>query len=152
MKLQKLVYYTRAWSLTLLNTEPFPEQLEAWEKWPAVKRLRAAGKFDDLLDSNKYECDMSLFNEVQVALFQEVRDNYGNLSAEKLSDMTHSEQPRQEAKNSGLRNKDISKETVKKYYKLQLKYAPKIDIAYLDEVSDIAEARKYVKAGKLKFS
>ena len=39
LKLQKLVYYAQAWSLSLDKTPLFDEKIEAWPNGPVVKDL-----------------------------------------------------------------------------------------------------------------
>src|SRR5258706_11347865 len=39
MKLQKLVYYSQAWSLVWDDNPLFPEEIEAWPKGPVVPAL-----------------------------------------------------------------------------------------------------------------
>src|SRR5262249_57987509 len=47
MKLQKLVYYSQAWSIVWDDDELFPEELEAWKNGPVVRDLWEAhrGRF-----------------------------------------------------------------------------------------------------------
>jgi uncharacterized phage-associated protein len=42
MKLQKLVYYSQAWSVVWDERPLFPEKIEAWANGPVVRDLPAA--------------------------------------------------------------------------------------------------------------
>src|SRR5436305_14795852 len=44
MKLQKLVYYSQAWSLVWDEAPLFPERIEAWANGPVVRALYDAHK------------------------------------------------------------------------------------------------------------
>lgn len=94
MKLQKLVYYSQAWSLVWDELELFPEPIEAWRNGPVVPALYEShkgifkvnqtvinrGSSDRLLKVNKETVDIVL-------------SFYGDKSAQWLSDLTHVEDP-----------------------------------------------------------
>jgi uncharacterized phage-associated protein len=97
MKLQKLVYYSQAWSLVWDETPLFEEQIEAWANGPVVRELYDIhrGKFkvyewpegnpDELTRSEKRTVD-------RVLAF------YGKMSSQELSNLTHQERPWREAR------------------------------------------------------
>lgn len=92
MKLQKLVYYSQAWSLVWEERELFPEAIEAWANGPVVRELydQHRGKFrvsswdaghaDALVDQERETIDAVL-------------EHYGDKTAQELSDLTHREEP-----------------------------------------------------------
>lgn len=92
MKLQKLVYYSQAWSLVWDETPLFQENIEAWANGPVVR---------DLFD---YHRGMYEISEIPIGnprlLDQEQRDTvdaileyYGHRPAQWLIDLTHMEEP-----------------------------------------------------------
>ena len=99
MKLQKLVYYSQAWSLVWDDKPLFNEKIEAWANGPVVRALydKHRGVFEvkkDLFESleNKH------LNSDQKETIDAVLGFYGDKSAQWLSDQTHSEEPWQSAR------------------------------------------------------
>lgn len=95
MKLQKLVHYSQAWSIAWGHGPLFQEPIEAWDQGPVVRPLWEArrgayhvhfadlaqlGRPDSLSDDQRDDVDAVL----QV---------YAQFTPEKLSDMTHQEEP-----------------------------------------------------------
>lgn len=92
MKLQKLVYYSQAWSLVWDKRPLFGEPIEAWANGPVVRDL--------------YECHRGQFevrswpwghpehlDSTARSTVDAVLDFYGEKSAHWLSDLTHRERP-----------------------------------------------------------
>lgn len=122
MKLQKLVYYSQAWSLVWDDEPLFNEPIEAWMSGPVVRslyeihrgsftvsqfHLQQYRKTNELTDSQKETVDSVL-------------QGYGEKSAQWLSDLTHSEPPWKEAR-IGLSENErgdnvISLATMSEYY------------------------------------
>jgi len=94
MKLQKLVYYSQAWSLVWDEKPLFDEQIEAWANGPVIRELYNEHKgmflIDTVLFQNK---EKHTLNEEQRDTINEVLKAYSGKSAQWLSDQTHSEQP-----------------------------------------------------------
>lgn len=97
MKLQKLVYYSQAWSLVWDSKALFNDRIEAWASGPVVPNLYDAhkGKFEiESLDKGQpdklegYEKDT----------INAVLGFYGEKSAQWLSDLSHMEKPWKEAR------------------------------------------------------
>jgi uncharacterized phage-associated protein len=97
MKLQKLVYYSQAWSLVWDDRALFREPIEAWANGPVVRELydRHRGRFElrewpwgnaDVLDAEARET------------VDAVLGYYGPRNAQWLSDLTHHEAPWREAR------------------------------------------------------
>ena len=97
MKLQKLVYYSQAWSLVWDEKPIFEEKIEAWASGPVVRELydmhRGIFQISSLdkgsIDNLKPE---------EKATIDAVLEAYGKKSAQWLSDLTHMEQPWNEAR------------------------------------------------------
>jgi uncharacterized phage-associated protein len=119
MKLQKLVYYSQAWSLVWDDRPLFPERIQAWANGPVVRELyeRHRGQFDvrawpqgdpDALDADARET------------VDAVLDYYGPKTAQWLSDLTHREDPWKHARRGipeGERGtREISLEAMMDYY------------------------------------
>lgn len=94
MKLQKLVYYSQAWSLVWRERPLFEEQIEAWSGGPVVPALysRHRGQFivgpAIVADGNPRNLDQSEQSSITAVL-----DFYGKHTAQWLSDLTHLERP-----------------------------------------------------------
>lgn len=74
MKLQKLVYYSQAWSLVWDEEPLFPEAIEAWANGPGRLTETQRGTIDNVL---KF---------------------YGERTSQWLSDLTHQEAPWKDAR------------------------------------------------------
>lgn len=97
MKLQKLVYYSQAWSLVWDEKLLFEDQIQAWSNGPVVPVLyeKHRGMFSvcDWPDSNFAALDANETETIDAVL-----DAYASLNAQALSDMTHREAPWREAR------------------------------------------------------
>ena len=92
MKLQKLVYYSQAWSLVWDGEPLFQDRIEAWRDGPVVRELWNVhrGKFVlDAIDGG----DADALGEEQRATVDQVLASYGKLDGATLSRMTHDERP-----------------------------------------------------------
>ncbi len=119
MKLQKLVYYSQAWSLVWDEKPLFKEDIEAWANGPVVRDLfnyhRGQFKISSVLTGNS-----DLLNKEQKETIDAVLEFYGNKSSQWLSDLTHMEDPWKITR-SGIPefqrgNRVISLETLAEYY------------------------------------
>ena len=110
MKLQKLCYYSQAWSLAWGETL-FNEDFEHWVNGPVCRELfnEYQGKFsiasddinDILLDSNHP------LTEEQINTIDKVIEAYGKYSGAQLSELTHKETPWKDTKYNQIINKEI---------------------------------------------
>ncbi len=97
MKLQKLVYYSQAWSLVWDENPLFPERIEAWASGPVVPDLfrHHKGKFDvDSWPKGKAK-HLKKFEQETI---DAVLGFYGDKPSQWLSDLTHAEAPWKEAR------------------------------------------------------
>ncbi|AIQ99034.1 DUF4065 domain-containing protein [Pluralibacter gergoviae] len=99
MKLQKLVYYSQAWSLVWDEEEIFPDDFEAWANGPVNKRLynKHRGMFK-VSASDFSDGDISNLSEDHIETIDKVLDFYGDKTAQWLSNLTHKEAPWLEAR------------------------------------------------------
>ena len=120
MKLQKLVYYTQAWSLVWDDRPLFPDRIEAWANGPVSPALYRwhQGRFSvgpDPLPGNSAAID-----EIGRETVDAVLKFYGDKKAQWLSDLSHSEAPWIEARHglaSGERgNSEITHAAMVEYY------------------------------------
>lgn len=92
MKLQKLVYYSQAWSLVWDEQPLFNEKIEAWANGPVVPELYN-------LHRGRYRVlswpsgDYRNLNTRHRETIDAVLGYYGDKSSQWLSDLTHNEDP-----------------------------------------------------------
>ena len=137
MKLQKLLYFAWGWYLTLYDQQLFKEHPKAWTHGPVFpnvyQRFKGKGKnsisAEDMVVGNS-----GIGHEVREFL-DNIWDEYGQYSAEKLVDITHIDpawiQGRTE--NAGVMQIDI----IKNYFqKIQEDEQKKQDLFDLSEVQN----------------
>ncbi len=92
MKLQKLVYYSQAWSLVWDEEPLFEENVEAWANGPVVRELfdyhRGMYEISSIPIGNP-----RLLNVIQQETVDAVLEYYGDKSAQWLIELTHIEDP-----------------------------------------------------------
>lgn len=93
MKLQKLVYYSQAWSLVWDERPLFPECIQAWANGPVCPDLYQMHRGKYLLGASDINGDSSALDSDARDTVDVVLDFYGEKSAQWLSDLTHSEEP-----------------------------------------------------------
>jgi uncharacterized phage-associated protein len=92
LKLQKLLYYSQAWSLVLRKKRLFREDLEAWIHGPVVPHVYQIFKrygFLELL--SPFSTESLELDETRI--LDEVLKTYGMRSAKFLENLSHSEYP-----------------------------------------------------------
>ncbi len=118
MKLEKLVYYSQAWSLVFDDEPLFAEKIEAWANGPVVRELykRHAGSY--LVTS--VGGNLSTLKESAKKRIDSVLKVYADKTAQWLSDLTHSERPWQSARKNipeGENSQnEITLESMKNFY------------------------------------
>lgn len=121
LKLQKLVYYSQAWSLVWDEKKLFAEPIEAWANGPVVPRLY-----------NRLRQTFEVTNKVlgcgnpdricgrQKGTVDVVLNYYGDKSSQYLSDLTHMEDPWKNAREGlapGQRSdREITHAAMAEYY------------------------------------
>ncbi|MBF0131951.1 MAG: DUF4065 domain-containing protein [Magnetococcales bacterium] len=118
MKLQKLIYYSQAWSTVWDGDVIFPERIEAWANGPVCPELFDAhkGKFHVTSVGGNPEA----VSDVQKETVDEVIRYYGEETSQYLSDLTHSESPWKDAR-KGLSarergNQEITPSAMEEFY------------------------------------
>jgi uncharacterized phage-associated protein len=96
MKLEKLVYYSQAWSLAWVNEPLFADAVEAWIKGPIIRALWRRHKGRHLL--TRWDGEGSAWSQRQTTTVNRVLMFYGGLSGTELSTLTHSEKPWRDAR------------------------------------------------------
>lgn len=121
LKLQKLLYYCQAWSLTVFKTPIFNERIEAWAHGPVVpsqyKRFAGVLRNSNIIIK---DIDAPKLESESERLLNEVMSIYGEHSASYLEELTHQETPWIEAR-VGLEpwaasNEEIKHETIIAFY------------------------------------
>ena len=97
MKLQKLVYYCQVWSVIWDEKPIFPECIQAWASGPVVKDLYNTHK-GMFIVSDIDKGNVSNLDATEKATIDAVLSAYGNKSAQWLADLTHMEQPWNDAR------------------------------------------------------
>ena len=120
-KLQKLCYYSQAWSLAWTERPLFEEDFEAWTNGPVCRQLFYAHKglfeiSEDELSQGDYN---ALTSDEQDTVNIVIRD-YGDMDPSELREQTHVEDPWKNAR-AGLGTWDrgdriIEKSAMGEYY------------------------------------
>ncbi len=118
-KLQKLVYYSQAWSLVWDDRHLFDDSIEAWANGPVVRRLFDDHRGQFSISSIPLGNSNNLTNDEKETITS-VLAYYGDRSSQYLSDLTHMEDPWKLARKgisaSRRSNKIISLESMAEYY------------------------------------
>ena len=93
MKLQKLCYYSQAWSLVWDDAELFPEEFEAWANGLVCKELYDATRGMFTVTAKDEPGDSNNLSENQKDSINLVLDYYAKHNAQWLSQLTHIEDP-----------------------------------------------------------
>lgn len=93
MKLQKLVYYSQAWSLVWDDKPLFIARIEAWANGPVAPSLYARHRREYLVTRKMIGGDWRNLEREQRETIDAVIEHYGGRSSQWLSDLTHAEPP-----------------------------------------------------------
>lgn len=97
MKLQKLVYYSQAWSLVWDEEPLFRDRIEAWANGPVVPALYAEHRGQFRVSSWRKGNPSKLAPKQRESVDAVLR-YYGDKTSQWLSDLTHREAPWAEAR------------------------------------------------------
>lgn len=121
LKLQKLTYYSQAWSLVWEDRPLFDEEFQAWANGPVNPLLYSKHKGTYSLDKDflgkfsGYE-----FNEADLHTISEVLKFYGSKDPFYLSELTHKELPWKSARGNTppgeASTTEITKTSMQEYY------------------------------------
>ena len=98
-KLQKLAYYSQAWSLVWDERPLFKAEIQAWANGPVIPELYQVHKGQFRVASWP-KGDASALKPEERATVDGVLDFYGDKTSQWLSDLTHAEKPWREARGS----------------------------------------------------
>ena len=119
MKLQKLIFYSQAWSL-VWDDEPLSgERIEAWANGPVCPDLYYAHQ-GEFTVTGEAKGDAKKLAKAQRETVDAILKLYGKKTAHWLSDLTHREKPWKDARkglSDGMRsNRPISHASMAEYY------------------------------------
>lgn len=120
MKLQKLCYYAQAWALVWDDMPLFDEEFEAWANGPVCRELffKTQGRYSvSAQDETGGEGNLT---DNERDTINHVLDHYGQHNAQWLSQLTHMEDPWNDARvgiapGAGC-DRIITKESMAMYY------------------------------------
>lgn len=121
MKLQKLVYYSQAWSLVWDEEPIFNERIEAWANGPVCPDLykEHRGMFH-VNPSSIFYGDSSNLTKKQTETIDSILEYYGSKTSQWLSDLTHKEEPWKNARigyePGEICSEEISQASMAEYY------------------------------------
>lgn len=97
MKLQKLVYYSQAWSLVWDERPLFDEPIEAWAGGPVVRELFNVHQ-GEFMVGEEPRGDPENLDQDAIDTIDAILRTYSDKTGKWLSDLTHSEKPWQDAR------------------------------------------------------
>lgn len=120
MKLQKLCYYSQAWSLVWDDEALFRERVEAWANGPVVPALYEQHRGEFEIEPGTIGGNPDALTESERETIDAVLGHYGDKSSQWLSELTHEEEPWENARKGlapGERGcKPISRAAMAEYY------------------------------------
>jgi uncharacterized phage-associated protein len=119
MKLQKLLYYSQAWSLVWDERPMFSPKVEAWANGPVVRKVFKTYQGQYKV-SKALEGDRNALSVDERGTVDAVLKFYGEKDGFYLSELTHREQPWMDAR-KGLApgeksDREITKASMRDYY------------------------------------
>ncbi|MBV7292379.1 Panacea domain-containing protein [Corynebacterium sp. TAE3-ERU16] len=128
MKLQKLVYYSQAWSLVWDERPLFHERIEAWANGPVTRELYRQHRRQFTADVDMFDGDSNRLTSDERETIDAVLDAYGHLSGQQLSDLSHSERPWRDARgdipNGDPSTNEVSQEVMQDFYSAMQSASP----------------------------
>jgi uncharacterized phage-associated protein len=119
MKLQKLLYYSQAWSLVWDSRPLFSSKIEAWANGPVVREVFKAYQGQYKVSEAKFGNKAAL-NPVEKKTVDSVLKFYGPKTGFYLSQLTHKERPWREARvglaPGDLGDQEITLAAMRDYY------------------------------------
>lgn len=121
LKLQKLTYYSQAWSLVWEDRPLFDEEFQAWANGPVSPLLYSKHKGTYTLDKDFLaSCSGFDFNDADLRTITEVLKFYGSKDPFYLSELTHKELPWKKARGNTpageASSAEITKISMQEYY------------------------------------
>lgn len=120
MKLQKLVYYSQAWSLVWDEKPLFDDEIQAWANGPVCPTLYSHHRGAFNLPAGAIPGDADKLGDNERDTIDRVLAFYGDRNSQWLSDLTHMERPWMDARSgraAGERGfETITHEAMAEYY------------------------------------
>jgi uncharacterized phage-associated protein len=120
MKLQKLVYYSQAWSLAWTERPLFAEGIQAWANGPVVRSLYEKHRGHFRVGRGFFDGEPARISADQADVIGRVLKHYGDKDPQWLSNLTHLETPWKRARQGlpdGARSAAIiTNESMLEYY------------------------------------
>ena len=121
MKLQKLLYYSQAWSMVWDERTLFDADFEAWANGPVLPTIYDIHRGQFLVDSSLFQNgDASNLDDEASDTVDQVLKVYGDKTAQWLSNLTHDEAPWKDARGDlspmDRSNAVIEKGQIHEYY------------------------------------
>lgn len=119
MKLQKLLYYSQAWSLVWDERPLFSSKIEAWANGPVVREVFKVYQGQYKITRAKIG-DKARLKSVEKETVDAVLKYYGDKSGFFLSELTHRERPWMDARKGiapgEMSDQEITKAAMSEYY------------------------------------
>lgn len=121
LKLQKLCYYSQAWTIAWTEKPLFDEKIEAWVNGPVCRDLFSfhRGQFR-ISESSFKDYNVDELTDDEKDSIDAVLAAYGNMDPYQLREQTHAEAPWIEARNGCAENahceNEITPESMGLYY------------------------------------
>lgn len=120
MKLQKLCYYSQAWSLVWDEKPLFNNEIQAWANGPVCPDLYQLHKGKFRIVADELPGDSKNLSQDEKDTIDAVLNFYGKMGAWELSNLTHNESPWKDARGDtpqGARcNTQITEDAMSEYY------------------------------------
>jgi len=120
MKLQKLVFYSQAWSLVWDDAPMFQDRIEAWANGPVIPKLHFHHRGMFNVSRSNLGGDAGALDSTQRDTVDAILKFYGDKTSQWLSELTHKERPWKEARGDtapGERSdREITHEAMAEYY------------------------------------
>lgn len=120
MKLQKLVYYSQAWSLVWDDQPLFDEDIEAWAFGPVTPSLYQAHRGHFQVSTNEIKGKSANLSAKSKETIRVIIRHYGKYDGHQLSELTHRERPWAAARGplppTARSSNVITKEKMAEYY------------------------------------
>src|SRR3989344_3343478 len=100
LKLQKLLYYAKAWGLVFNKKQIFPDEFQAWIHGPANPKVYQAFKGFDFTSPHpeSAEINFDVFSAKEREFLDMIWNVYGKFDGKYLEQLTHNEEPWQIAR------------------------------------------------------
>ena len=123
MQIQKLTYFCHAWMLGLGYGPLFQDAVESWKHGPVIRALYHSLKnYGGDRITRPYLEQPAEFNELEERVIRVIWQQYGHLSGERLSRMTHaSGSPWDQTYRKDKRSQIIQNHVIRDYYAALIK-------------------------------